>query len=122
MTPTQVGLSGELWTDGLGSWSWPGFEGRPVTVDVMSDADEVGLVLNGHAIGRQPAGKAQRYQCSFETTFAPGEIVAVAYRDGTEVARTTLCSGSAMTGSRCGSTERRSAPTTLTQQVTVEVR
>jgi beta-galactosidase len=96
VTPTHIGLSGELWTDGLSSWSWPGWEGRRTTVDVMSDADEVELVVNGTAVGRQPAGTSQRFQCSFETTFEPGEIVAIAYRRGAEVARTALRSGTAL--------------------------
>ena len=87
-TPTHGGWP--LWNEGVSSWSWPGFEGRPVTVDVFSDADEVELVVNGSSIGRRPAGPAHGFHASFETTFEPGEIVAVAYRAGTEVARTVL--------------------------------
>ena len=96
LTPSHLGLSGEPWLEGLASWSWPGFEGRPVTVDVLSDADEVELFVNGSSVGRQPAGQPHRFRASFDTTFEPGEIVAVAYRDGTEVARTALQSGTGL--------------------------
>ena len=33
--------------DTVGSWSWAGAEGKPVTVEVYSDADEVELLLDG---------------------------------------------------------------------------
>jgi beta-galactosidase len=96
-TPSHLGLAGEPWLEGLSSWSWPGFEGRPITVDVMSDADEVELLVNGDPVGRQPAG-GQRFRTTFETTYEPGEIVAVAYREGTEVARAALRSGTGLAG------------------------
>ena len=98
LTPSHQGLAGEPWLEGLASWSWPGFEGRPVTVDVMSDADEVELFVNGGSVGRQPTGRPRRFRASFEATFEPGEVVAVAYRDGTEVARTALQSGTGLAG------------------------
>jgi beta-galactosidase len=74
----------------VSSWSWPGFEGRPVTVDVFSDADEVELFVNGSSVGRRPVGDEHGFHASFETTFEPGEIVAVAYGDAAEVARAAL--------------------------------
>ena len=39
---------------------------------------------------------ADRFRTVFETVFEPGEIAAVAYRDGAEVARTALHSGTAL--------------------------
>ena len=98
LTPTHLGLTGEKWLEGLASWSWPGHEGSPVTVDVLSDADEVELLVNGSSIGRQPTGEANRFRTKFDTTFEPGEIVAVAYRDGSEVGRTALRSGTGLAG------------------------
>jgi len=97
-TPSHLGLAGEPWLEGLASWSWPRFEGRPVTVDVMSDADEVELLVNDTSAGRHPAGRPHRFRVTFETIFEPGEIVAVAYRDGAEVARTCLRSGTGLAG------------------------
>ena len=96
LTPTHVGLTGEKWLEGLASWSWPGFDGRAITVDVLSDADEVELLVNGTSIGRQPAGEAHRFRAKFDTTYQPGEIVAVAYRDGSEVGRSAVQSGTGL--------------------------
>ena len=59
-------------------------------VEVYSDADEVELLVNGGSVGRAPAGPKNRFQASFETTYEPGELVAVAYRDGGECGRTVL--------------------------------
>jgi beta-galactosidase len=78
------------WSDDtVASWSWPGYESRPVTVEVYADADEVTLLVNGTEIGRAPAGRAERYRATFEATYAAGEIVAVARR-GHEEWRTIL--------------------------------
>jgi beta-galactosidase len=82
--------TGWSFTDAIASWSWDGFEGKPVTVEVYADADEVELLLNGTPVGRAPVGENRGYRAAFETTYAPGELTAVAYRDGTESGRTSL--------------------------------
>ena len=61
--------SGWSFTDAVASWSWPGFEGQPVTVEVYADADEVELLVNGEPVGRAPAGDDARVPREFETTY-----------------------------------------------------
>jgi len=78
------------WEDVVPSWTWPGFEGKPIAIDVYSEDDEVELFLNGESLGRKKAGKANRYIASFETYYQPGELIAAGYNNGTETARTTL--------------------------------
>lgn len=78
------------WSDTVHSWTWPGFEGRPITVEVYARADEVELLLDGRSLGRSAVGGKRALVASFETTWAPGTLQAVAYRDGAEVGRTTL--------------------------------
>jgi hypothetical protein len=80
------------WTDTAGSWSWPGFEYKPVVVEVYSAADEVELLLNGRSLGKAAAGEAQRFTATFDITYEPGTLAAVAYRDGREISRTSLSS------------------------------
>jgi beta-galactosidase len=80
------------WTDTAGSWTWPGFEGKPVVVEVYSPADEVELLLNGRPAGKAPAGEAQRFKAVFDIAYEPGVLEAIAYQDGQEVSRTTLTS------------------------------
>lgn len=78
------------WPDSVSSWTWPGHEEAPVTVDVYADADEVALLLNGAEIGRGAVGRIRPMLATLETTYRPGELTAIAYRDGAEVARTNL--------------------------------
>jgi beta-galactosidase len=80
------------WTDTAGSWTWPGFEGRPVVVEVYSAADEVELRLNGRPVGKSPAGEAQRFTAAFDLSYEPGILEAIAYSGGDEVSRTSLTS------------------------------
>ncbi|MBO3769188.1 MAG: DUF4982 domain-containing protein [Candidatus Brockarchaeota archaeon] len=78
------------WPDVVSSWTWPGYEGKPILVDVYSVNSEVELLLNGKSIGRKPAGKPNRYIASFETVYEPGELMAVGYENGVEVSRSVL--------------------------------
>jgi beta-galactosidase len=79
------------WPDVLRSWTWDGFEGRPIQVEVYADADEVELILNGTSQGRQPVGIAgRRHAAIFEPTFEPGTLEAVAFREGAEIGRSQL--------------------------------
>jgi beta-galactosidase len=80
-------------TDAVASWSWPGQEGRPVTVEVFSPGDEVELLVNGVAVGRAPAGEAVELRARFETTYAAGTLEAVSYLEGREIGRASLRSG-----------------------------
>jgi len=78
------------WSDSISSWTWPGFEDRPVAVEVYADADEVALLLDGIEIARAPIGGERPMFAVLETTYRPGALAAVAYRSGVETARTTL--------------------------------
>jgi len=78
------------WHDALASWTWPGHEAAPVTVEVYSDADEVELLVNGRSLGRKPAGEDHRYRAEFDTRYEPGELLAISYRDGGETGRDLL--------------------------------
>jgi hypothetical protein len=85
-----VAVTPWAWSDSFDSWSWHGAEGEPLRVDVYADADEVELWLNGEVVGRTEVGKERRYVASFDTTYVPGELVAVALRGGEERGRAVL--------------------------------
>ncbi|MBY0217810.1 glycoside hydrolase family 2 protein [Paenibacillus illinoisensis] len=80
------------WSDSVSSWSWQGFEGKPVKIEVYSDAEELELIINGTVIGRAPVGEECGFKAEFDTVYQHGELVAVAYTDGKEVGRTFLTS------------------------------
>lgn len=68
--------------DAVASWTWPGYEGKPAVVHVLSDADEVCLYLNGQSLGSRRVGADEPLTASWEVPYQPGELKAVAIRDG----------------------------------------
>lgn len=94
----QAATGGWAWTDSINSWTWASEPGAPIVVDVYSDAEEVELVVNGETVGRSTVGDERAFQTRFDTTYQPGEIVAVAFTGGAEVARTTLTTASGAPG------------------------
>lgn len=78
-----------LSSDAAQSWSW-GRHSGVAEVEVYSADDQVELILNGRSLGRRAAGPRHRYVARFRTPYEPGELVAVAYRRGVEVGRSSL--------------------------------
>jgi hypothetical protein len=68
--------------DSISSWTWPGYEGEPASIDIFSDADEVELFMNGKSLGRKPAGENEGFTASFTAIYEPGSLTAWAVRDG----------------------------------------
>lgn len=79
-------------TDAVDSWAWTGCEGRLAEIEVYTTDDEVELLLNGRSISRRKAGARRGYCARFTAPYEPGELVAVGYRDGSPVSRSTLTS------------------------------
>ncbi len=79
-----------MYKDNIASWTWPGFEGQKTEAEVYSVDDEVELFINGVSQGRKPAGRANGFTAIYEVTYEPGEITAVAYKDGKETGRYSL--------------------------------
>ena len=74
------------WTfsDSVHCWNYDGFEGKPVNVEVYADADEVELLINDKPVKRIAPNTEKKYFFEFETTYVPGKITAVSYKDGKE--------------------------------------
>ena len=73
--------------ESLESWTWPGYESRPIKVEVYSAEEEVELFVNGESAGKLPTGEANRFKAVFDTTYHPGRLEAVAYSSGIEKER-----------------------------------
>lgn len=65
--------------DSISSWTWRGYEGKPVIVDVYSASDEVELFINGKSQGRKPAGEKNRFTTKYEVVYEPGTVMVKAY-------------------------------------------
>ena len=66
-------------SDAVASWDWPGCDGKTAVIEVYAPGDEAELFLNGSSLGRKPLNQCKAL---FETTYAPGTLRAVAYRNG----------------------------------------
>ena len=85
-SPTRWG-----WSDALRSWNYRGYDGKPIVVEVYSDADEVELLVNGRSVGKQ---KTERCKALFDTVYEPGTLTAVNIRNGQPAERDTLLTAS----------------------------
>ncbi|MCX7597781.1 MAG: DUF4982 domain-containing protein [Armatimonadetes bacterium] len=79
------------WPDERPSWTWPGHEGKSLTVRVYSSCPRVRLLLNGRGLGERETSRATRFTAVYEVPYEPGALVAVGLNDGgEEVARWEL--------------------------------
>ena len=85
------GYNGEVRTTGWAvyptweCWEWPGWEGKPVTVEVYSKAPEVSLYLNGKLIDTGKTDRSTQFKASFEVPYEPGTLRAVASGKSCEI-------------------------------------
>lgn len=77
-------------TDAVRSWNWNGYEGKPVTVEVYTDAEEAELIVNGKLVERKKVGETKKYMVLFETVYEPGTLEVVVYSDGSEAGRDVI--------------------------------
>jgi len=73
------------------SWTWPGYEGELMKVDVYSACERVRLQLNGRDLGVKPTSQQTHYKATWEVSYEPGVLTAIGYAGNWEVARWQLC-------------------------------
>lgn len=72
------------------SWTWPGFEGRNIDVEVYSKYSKVRLYLNDKLIGEKNTSAAQEFKATFLVPYAAGVLKAVGIENDTEIESTFL--------------------------------
>ncbi len=72
------------------SWTWPGYEGKELEVEVYSKYPKVRLYLNQKLIGEQSTTEEQQFKATFNVPYANGELKAVGVVDNKEVETTIL--------------------------------
>jgi beta-galactosidase len=66
------------------SWTWPGFEGKNIDVEVYSRYPKVRLYLNGKLLGEKPTTEDQEFKATFSVPYVSGNLKAVAVENGKE--------------------------------------
>lgn len=74
----------------LPHWNWPERLGKITPVHVFTSGEEVELFLNGKSLGRRKKGKFEYRLRWDDVTYEPGELKAVAYKNGEKWAETTV--------------------------------
>ncbi|MGB8029911.1 MAG: glycoside hydrolase family 2 TIM barrel-domain containing protein [Terracidiphilus sp.] len=85
------------WSDELRSWTWPELLGSPIRVRVYTRGDEVKLFLNRKQVGHAQISPQDALTAQFDVPYSPGELRAVAFEKGKEIAATQLATVGPMT-------------------------
>jgi Beta-galactosidase/beta-glucuronidase len=72
------------------SWTWPGFEGKNIQVEVYSKYPKVRLYLNNKLIGEQSATRDQQFKATFSVPYVSGILKAVGVENDKEMESTIL--------------------------------
>jgi beta-galactosidase len=82
------------------SWTWPGYEGVPLEVQVYSRYDAVRLYLNDVLVGEKPTTREQKFKAVFEVPYAPGTLRTAGVQAGSEVETNILRTAGPVLGLR----------------------
>ena len=72
------------------NWTWPGYEGREIQVEVYSKYPKVRLYLNKKLVGEQSTTEEQQFKATFTCRYDPGLLNAVGVMDDKELETTIL--------------------------------
>jgi beta-galactosidase len=72
------------------SWTWPGYVGKDIQVEVYSKYPKVRLYLNKKLIGEQATTEEQQFKATFTVPYTPGLLSAVGVSDNKEIETTIL--------------------------------
>ncbi len=75
------------------SWNWPGHEGKPINVEIITRSPKVRLYLNDSIVATQDVNEGTEYKALIPVDFRPGTLRAVAIdangKEGKSVQLTT---------------------------------
>jgi beta-galactosidase len=78
------------WQDELQSWTWPGAEGKSLTVSIYTRADQVRLELNDRVIADKALTPETSAMARIPVPYEPGRLVATAFQAGRQIGRRVL--------------------------------
>ncbi|MEO8405394.1 MAG: glycoside hydrolase family 2 TIM barrel-domain containing protein [Chitinophagaceae bacterium] len=72
------------------SWTWPGYEGKDIQVEVYSKYPKVRLYLNDKLVGEQQTTEQEKFNAIFILPYSPGLLRAAGVEDGKELESSIL--------------------------------
>jgi beta-galactosidase len=93
--PLPAGRTEELsswgWIDEVRSWTWPKLlTGKPLNVRVYTSGDQVKLLLNGKELETKAVPESAQLIAAFQVPYAEGELRAIAFKGGQQIATQAL--------------------------------
>jgi len=87
--PKLINWSKWNWHDVVTDWNWPGYENKPIGLEIYCGYEQVELFMNGKSIGKKETNRSNKWIATFEVPYQPGEIKAIAYT-GTKAVETSV--------------------------------
>jgi beta-galactosidase len=78
------------WRDELQSWTWPGAEGRTLSVAIFARAERLKVELNGRLIADQPVEADRGAITHVDVPYEPGSLLVTAFAGGKQIGRRKL--------------------------------
>jgi beta-galactosidase len=72
------------------SWTWPGFEGKTIQVEVYSKYPKVRLYQDNKLVGEQATTREQQFKATFSVPYSAGVVKAVGVENDKEMESTLL--------------------------------
>ena len=88
--PTADVIGAWGWPDELESWTWPGHDGKIMTVRIYTRGDRVALLLNGKSVADRSVTAADGHRVELQAPYVPGTLEVVGYLAGREIGRRRL--------------------------------
>ena len=90
--PSPLKIKETLWSvwPTWESWTWPGFEGKIIEVEVYSKYPKVRLYLNEKLIGEKATTLDQQFKATFSLPYSPGVLKATGLLNDKEIESKTL--------------------------------
>ncbi len=82
------------WDDVKQSWTWPGYEGKKMTVVVYSACDSVQLLFNNKFMGTKETSRATEFKATWKIPYEKGTLKTIGYIKGIKVADYQLVTAS----------------------------
>ena len=70
------------WDDVKQSWTWPGYEGKELTVVAYSACDSVQLILNNKIIGTKTTSRKTEFKAAWKVPYEQGTLKTIGYTKG----------------------------------------